>query len=72
MRQKQAQERIQQRSQEQKRSEQALQFIQDAVRPSLDAHRKRCEQTDLDALVDELLSEDSDDFLTNFVQSSGE
>jgi hypothetical protein len=46
--------------------------VQQAVRSALDSHRKTLEEADLDDFVDELLSGDSDDFLTNFAQSSGE
>ncbi len=68
----QTQQQIQQAKQIQKRSQQSLEAVQLAVRSALDSHRKTLKQMDLDDFVDGLLSEDSDDFLINFAQSSGE
>jgi hypothetical protein len=62
----------QRRLQVQERSQRSLEAVQQAVRSALDEHRMTLRQVDLDDFVDDLLSEDSDDFLTRFVQSSGE
>ena len=69
---RQTQQQIEQARQIQKRSQQSLQAVQEAVREAIDGHRPELGELDLDGFVDELLSEDSDDFLKNFAQTPGE
>ncbi len=65
-------EQMQQLERVQKRSQQSLHLVQQAIRSALDTHRKTLAEVDLDDMVDDLLSEDSDDFLTKFAQTSGQ